>query len=83
MVHMLVKVFFFPLIDALQLNWEHKELALNQKLEEGCLQPASQRTTSEGRVHAEHETVLASETTCKIPEITGIFAEGCIPTLCG
>lgn len=34
-------------------------------------------------VQAEHETVLASETTCKIPEITGIFAEGCIPTLCG
>ena len=29
MVIFLGKSIFFPLIDALQLNWEHKELALN------------------------------------------------------
>ena len=29
MVIFLGNSIFFPLIDALQLNWEHKELALN------------------------------------------------------
>lgn len=42
-----------------------------EALEECCLQPASQRTTSEEESKQENiETVLASETTCNIPEIT-------------